>query len=130
MGKKTVPSLDEWIREAKENPSAENCGMFLFHNGVVRATARQQVREGKEAPPVKGMLFESNPFLAEEARMDTLSMDGIEYARVWLNSGELSVGDDIMLVLIGGDTRPHVVEALQYLVTRLKKECVKEVEQF
>lgn len=130
MGKKAAPSLDEWIREAKGSPSAENCGMFLFHNGIVRVTARQQVREGMDSPPVKGMLFESNPFLAEEARTDTLAMEGIEYARVWLNDGELSVGDDIMLVLIGGDTRPHVVEALQYLVTRLKNECVKEVEQF
>ena len=33
-----------------------------------------------------------------------------------------------MYVLIGGDIRPHVVEALQYLVGRIKSECVSETE--
>ena len=40
----------------------------------------------------------------------------------------MTVGDDIMYVLIGGDIRPHVVEALQYLVGRIKTECVTETE--
>ena len=34
-----------------------------------------------------------------------------------------------MYVLIGGDIRPHVVEALQYLVGRIKNECVREEER-
>ena len=34
-----------------------------------------------------------------------------------------------MYVLIGGDIRPHVVDALQSLVGTLKKECVTETEQ-
>ena len=33
-----------------------------------------------------------------------------------------------MLVLLGGDIRPHVVEALQFLVGRIKNECVLEQE--
>ena len=33
-----------------------------------------------------------------------------------------------MYVFIGGDIRPHVVEALQYLVGRIKSECVSETE--
>ena len=33
-----------------------------------------------------------------------------------------------MLVLIGGDIRPHVVDALQSLVGRIKTECVSEKE--
>ncbi len=56
-------------------------------------------------------------------------MPGIGYVRVWLASGELTVGDDIMLVLIGGDIRPHVVDALQALVGTIKNECVSEVER-
>ena len=60
---------------------------------------------------------------------ETYKMDGIYYIRVWLNQGELAVGDDIMYVLIGGDIRPHVVDALQYLVGRIKNECVTEKEQ-
>ena len=57
-------------------------------------------------------------------------MDGIHYIRVWLNEGELTLGDDIMFVLVGGDIRPHVIDALQTLVGTLKNECVTERELF
>ncbi|MCD7767257.1 MAG: molybdopterin biosynthesis protein, partial [Oscillospiraceae bacterium] len=50
------------------------------------------------------------------------------YIRIWVNEGTLAVGDDIMYVLIGGDIRPHVVDALQFLVGKLKNECVVERE--
>ena len=60
----------------------------------------------------------------EEARR----MPGIYYVRVWLNEGRLDPGDDIMLVLVGGDIRPHVVDALQHLVGVLKSRCVFERE--
>ena len=33
-----------------------------------------------------------------------------------------------MYVLVGGDIRPHAVDALQFLVGRLKSECVRERE--
>ena len=55
-------------------------------------------------------------------------MEGIRFVRVWLAEGRLEVGDDIMYVLIGGDIRPHVIDALQALVGRLKNECVTETE--
>jgi molybdopterin synthase catalytic subunit len=57
-------------------------------------------------------------------------MDGVYYVRAWLNEGKLKIGDDIMCVLVGGDIRPHVVDALQYLVGRLKNECVTEKELY
>ncbi len=50
--------------------------------------------------------------------------------KVWLNEGMLSVGDDIMIVLIGGDIRPNVVDAIPFLVEKLKKECISEKEIF
>ena len=57
-------------------------------------------------------------------------MAGIHYIRVWLNEGELRLGDDIMLVLVGGDIRPHVIDALQTLVGTIKNECVVEQELY
>ena len=57
-------------------------------------------------------------------------MEGVYYVRVWLNEGILRVGENIMLVLIGADIRPHAVEAFQTLVGRLKSECVSESEIF
>lgn len=128
--KKPAPSMDAWLREAKADPSAEKIGMYLTHNGVVRKTARSQVRGGDEsAAPVTGMLFSYDKEKVEAAVADTYKLDGVYYVRVWLNEGELRVGDDIMFVLVGGDIRPHVIDALQYLVGRLKTECVSEQEQ-
>lgn len=128
-GKQPLPSLDVWLSEAKREAGAKGCGMYLFHNGVVRETAKAAVREGAEdTPPVRGMRFSFDADKVEAAKARTLGMPGIAYVRVWLNSGELKVGDDIMLVLVGGDIRPHVVDALQALVGELKQHCVTETE--
>lgn len=126
---KTIPSMDAWLREAKSAPNADKIGMYLTHDGVVRATAKAQVREGaNDAGPVTGMTFSYDAKKVEAAVARTYRMDGIFYVKVWLNEGELAVGDDIMLVLIGGDIRPHVVDALQSLVGTIKSECVTEDE--
>ena len=66
----------------------------------------------------------------DEVIASAYEMEGIYYIRVWLNEGELRVGDDIMYVLIGGDIRPRVVDCLQYLVGRIKNECVIETEHY
>ena len=125
------PSLDLWLREAREDPGAKDCGMFLFHNGVVRQSAKAAVRGGAaDAPAVTGMRFSSDAEKVKAARARALTMPGIRYARVWLASGELKVGDDIMLVLVGGDIRPHVIDALQALVGEIKTRCVTETEIF
>lgn len=126
--KQQAPSLEQWLREAKQAPGAENCGMYLAHNGVVRQTAKARVRRGEDAPDVRGMRFSYDREKTAAALEAARAMPGIYYVRVWLNEGELSLGDDIMLVLIGGDIRPRVIEALQTLVGTLKNECVTEQE--
>ena len=126
---KQSPSMDKWLQEAKKHDSAPKVGMYLSHNGVVRQSARARVRQGDEtAAPVTGMLFRYDQAKVDAAIAGAYQLPGIYYIRVWLNEGELTVGDDIMYVLIGGDIRPHVVEALQYLVGRIKSECVSETE--
>ena len=42
--KKTPPSMDAWLREAKQDPTAEKIGMYLVHNGTVRKSPKAQVR--------------------------------------------------------------------------------------
>ncbi|WP_018214099.1 molybdenum cofactor biosynthesis protein MoaE [Desulfitobacterium hafniense] len=128
--KKTPPSIDEWLKEAKADPAAVQEGMFLVHNGVVRQTPKAKVRRGiDDGSMVKGMEFAYDAAKVDEVIAETYKMDGIFHVRVWLNEGQLELGDDIMVVLIGGDIRPHVVDALQYLVGRIKNECVTEIER-
>lgn len=128
---KPIPSIDEWLKEAKADPSAAKIGMYLTHNGVVRQTAKALVRYGEEnTQAVTGMYFAYDEAKVQSAIDETYKLDGVYYIKTWLNEGELTVGDDIMYVLIGGDIRPHVVDALQFLVGKIKNECVIEKEQY
>ena len=130
---KTAPSVDAWLRQAKADPTAAECGMYLTHNGVVRATPKAEARgvetDGVEpGKKVGGMIFGYDAAKVQAAIEDAHAMPGIKYVRVWLADGQLAVGDDIMFVLIGGDIRPNVVDALQALVEIIKNECVTEIE--
>jgi len=125
-----MPSIDEWLKEAKTDPAALQEGMFLVHNGIVRQTPKAKVRQGlDDGSQVKGMVFAYDAAKVDAVIAETYKMDGIFHVRVWLNEGQLELGDDIMYVLIGGDIRPHVIDALQFLVGKIKSECVTEIEQ-
>ena len=126
---KPVPSMDAWLKEAKTHPDAQKVGMYLTHNGVVRQSAKARVREGAEdTRPVTGMRFSYDEEKLQAIVAEARALEGIFYVRVWLNEGTLQTGDDIMYALVGGDIRPRVVDCLQYLVGRIKNECVTEEE--
>lgn len=128
MSKKS-PSMDKWIKEAKQDPSAGMVGMYLFHNGVVRETPKTKVRMGiDDGSIVERLDFSYNQDKVDKSIEETLKREGIFYVRVWLNEGTLQVGEDIMYVLIGGDIRPNVIDGLQFLVERIKTQCVVEAE--
>mgnify|MGYP002581100691 CR=1 FL=1 len=107
---KTEPSLDQWLAEAKADPKAAQCGMFLTHNGVVRVTPKKQVREGVEGlgdvaqvafsydaavvdAAVEEALtfFENQPKLVPKLR--TLMDVGLGYVRLGQSSPTLSGGE-------------------------------------
>ena len=128
--KKMPPSMDQWLREAKSAPDADQVGMYLVHNGTVRSTARSLAREGMKAGSVTAMDFSFDPASVKSAEEEARKMEGIFYVRIWLNKGRLNVGDDLMYVLIGGDIRSHVFNAMNFLVNKIKTECVSEKELF
>ena len=129
VNKKVSPSIDQWLKEAKADPVSLKEGMYLVHNGVVRQTPKAKVRQGiDDGSVVTGMEFTYDAGKVDEVIAETYKMDGIFHVRVWLNEGILELGDDIMYVLIGGDIRPHVIDALQFLVGKIKNECVTEIE--
>ncbi len=126
---KPEPSLDQWLTEAKNSPQAAQCGMFLTHNGTVRATPKAQVRKGVEGlAPVSAVEFSYDADGVDAAVEEALTWPGVYYVRVWLNEGCLAVGESIMYVLIGADIRPNAIDALQKLVRKIKKELVVEKE--
>lgn len=123
------PSIDTWLKEAKQELTARNVGMYLIHNGVVRESAKAKVRHNEEnTKPVIAMEFSYDKEKLDKAIQKAYTLPGISYINAWLNEGILNVGDDIMYVLIGGDIRPNVVDCLQSLVSEIKNECVIEKE--
>lgn len=123
------PSIDQWLAEAKQDPQAAQCGMYLTHNGVVRATPKAQVREGVEGlPEVSCVEFSYDADCLAQAVEEAKTWPGVYYVRVWLNEGRVNVGDSLMYVLIGADIRPNCIDALQRLVGHIKNDLVVEKE--
>ncbi|MEJ5226548.1 molybdenum cofactor biosynthesis protein MoaE [Thermodesulfovibrio sp.] len=115
--------IDNWIKEIKANPKSQSAGMILIHNGIVRETS-------KDGKAVKGMKLSYNKEKLEQAINQIKTKDGIIDVKVWINEGELKVGDDIMIVLVAGRLRTDVFPALQELVAKIKNEVVNEEEIF
>jgi molybdopterin synthase catalytic subunit len=121
--------MDAWLAEAKQSDQADQCGMFLVHNGIVRVTPKKQVREGVQGiGDVTAVQFSYDEAGVEAAIEEALTWPGVYYVRVWLNEGELEVGQSIMYVLIGADIRPNCIDALQKLVGHIKNDLVVEKE--
>jgi molybdopterin synthase catalytic subunit len=113
--------IDQWIHEIKAKADPEALGMMLAHNGVVRGTA-------KDGKLVKGMKLSFDGIKLESCVTDMKKRDGIVEIRVWINQGELKIGDDIMYVLVAGRFRTDVLPVLQELLTYIKTEVVREEE--
>lgn len=113
--------LPAWIDDVKRTTDPRMVGMLLVHNGVVRATSR-------EGASVGGMILSVDRERVAELVERAAGLPGIGAVRVWINEGNLAVGDDIMYVLIAGDIRPHVIPALEQLVGAIKAEGVHEEE--
>lgn len=130
------PNVVAWLAEAKQAENAEEVGMYLLHNGVVRATPRHKVRTEAAIPegaPQQDVNVIAVDFSYDEAGLqkaleDALTWEGVFYARAWLNEGRVNVGDSLMYVLVGADIRPHAIGALEKLVGHIKSNLVEERE--
>ena len=128
---KVEPDISIWLKEAKEADSENSNGIYLFSNGVVRSSSKRKVRAGEQGlEPVKSVKVECNYDTLETALRQTSQMPGVNYLRVWVNEGELELGESIMLTLVGADIRDRCVDALTFFVDKLKGDCLTETEIF
>lgn len=132
------PDMNAWLAQAKESEQAPNIGMFLIHNGIVRATPRHAVRTEAARPAdapehdarVVAVDFSYDKAGLEAALKEALSWEGVYYVQAWLNEGRVEVGGSLMYVLIGADIRPHAISALEKLVGHIKSQLVEERELY
>ncbi len=97
-------------------------GMILSHNGVVRGTSKDGGRVGAMRLSYDGKML-------EEAVGTFRQRSGIADIKVWVNEGELKIGDDIMKVCVAGRFRTDVLPVFEELLTLLKTQIVHEKEK-
>jgi len=110
-----------WMEEIKKKADPEGLGMILAHNGIVRGAS-------KSGEPVKQLNLSYDADKLEKLVTEQKQKDGIVDIRVWINNGELRIGDDIMLLLVAGRFRTDVLPVFEFVLSTIKKEIVTERE--
>jgi len=109
------------IETIRANPNFHKAGMIASHLGIVRSFSR----DGKAVSGVD-VLFDKGKI--EEIIRDIKSRPGIVDILIETNSGHLSVGDNIVTIMVAGDIRENVFPALIDAVNRLKSEASTKKE--
>lgn len=113
--------IENWIKEIKKECPADMLGMILYHNGIVRATA-------KNGGKVQAMNLAYDKAKLDAAVREFKKREGIADIRAWINEGHLQIGDDIMKVCVAGRFRRDVLPVFEELIGMIKTEIVKEEE--
>ena len=110
------------IEIIKTHPNFHKAGMIATHLGIVRSFSR----DGKA---VSGLDVFFDTGKIENIIRDIKSRPGIVDILIETNSGHLTVGDEIVTVMVAGDTRDNVFPALIDAINRLKSEAATEKEK-
>ncbi len=113
--------IEQWMKDIKKECPADMLGMILFHDGIVRATA-------KNGSKVQAMNLSYNRNKLDSVVRDLKKREGIADIKVWINEGHLKIGDDIMKVCVAGRFRTDVLPVFQELISKIKTEIVREEE--
>ena len=112
--------LREMIKKVMDHPDSTKMGMILTHIGIVRGNSRN----GRN---VKGIKIRCDNKKISRIIEDIKKRDGIIEIVVQTNEGLISVGEMIMVIVVGGDIREHVFPAIMDAINRIKAEaCIKE----
>jgi molybdopterin synthase catalytic subunit len=116
--------LQTLIDAIKNRPDYNQAGMILAHNGVVRGTSR----DGRSVSGLK--------VAVDHGKLSTIleknrRAPGILDIQVWINEDkDLSVGDDVMYLVVAGDIREHVLATLEATLNQIKSTVTSKTEFF
>lgn len=112
-------NLFEQIQNIKKQANTDNLGMILVHNGIVRATSANGDKISK-------IRIDYNDRELETLIKEVESSKSVEKVWVWINKGMLSVGDDVMYVIVSGNKREELFPIFIDFVNRIKAIVKKE----
>lgn len=117
-------NLSRLLDTIKQHPDYHRAGMILCHNGVVRSTSR----DGRK---VSGLQITVNHNKLQEVIEANKQTPGIIEILVELNENRtLSVGDDVMFLVVAGDIRENVIRVLTDTLNAIKSTVTHKTEYF
>lgn len=116
-------NLANLIDKVKKHPDYDKAGMILCHNGVVRGTSR----DGRN---VSGLSITVDHKKLQEIVNEHKKRPGIVEILVEIAEGELSLGDDVMFLVVAGDIRENVIATLSDTLNAIKSTVTKKTEYF
>lgn len=115
-------NLTAMINKIKHQPRYPEVGMIVCHNGVVRGTSRN-------GQPVSAIEVAVDRNRLKEVLTAYKQRPGIVDISVEIVEGTLRVGEDIMAVVVAGNTRKNVFPVLEQVVDVIKRDVVKKTER-
>ena len=117
-------NLTHLIDTIKKHPDYDNAGMILCHNGIVRRTSRN----GRK---VSGLKVTVNHEKLHQVIEENKEKPGIVEILVEIaDNKDLSLGDDVMLLVVAGDIRDNVIPALRDTLNAIKTTVTSKTEFF
>ncbi|MDH5815216.1 MAG: molybdenum cofactor biosynthesis protein MoaE [Candidatus Nezhaarchaeota archaeon] len=112
-------SLQDIIEDVKRGPQARRIGCILTFTGVVRGIASN----GSEVVKLEYEAYDEAARLKlEEIVRDLKKIQGIVDVRIHHFVGSLSVGEDIVYIVVAAEHREEGFNALREAIERLKSE--------
>ena len=108
----------------KKHPDFDQVGMVLCHNGVVRGTSR----DGRSVSGLK--IFVDHEKLRQVIKSFKKNPGITEILVDIADNRELSVGDDVMILVVAGDFRENVVATLKETLNAIKTTVTRKTEFF
>ena len=115
-------NLSTLVEKIKKHPDFHKAGMILCHNGVVRASSR-------DGRPVSEVTVRVDRGRLETILAEIKAMTGIVEVLAHVNEGTLKVGEDVMYVVVAGDFRENVFDAMIAAVNRIKADVTSKTEK-
>ena len=117
-------NLTALIERIKNHPRYDQVGMILCHNGVVRGTSR----DGRK---VSGLKITVDHAKLKKIIDENKKKPGIVEILVEISENiDLSLGEDVMFLVVAGDIRDNVITALNDTLNAIKTTVTKKTEFF
>jgi len=110
------------IDKIKNHPDYGKVGMILCHNGVVRETSR----DGRK---VSGLKVKVNHNKLRQVIEENKKRPGIVEILIEIAEDKaLSVGDDVMVLVVAGDFRENVINTIKDTLNEVKANVTSKTE--